>query len=197
MPLNSASNSSSHLNIRRCSCRSAGAACVKLTLNGRQCAPSSAAHRRNSTPIASSVAWRDEVGKSATTSSRRITILPASSMWIASDSFRRCWYSIVDQQRIAQGSLMREQQAHDAEIGELARLRHAQTECAAARHARGFLEQRDHGREGNTLLGIGEQLAAQIDSVQQRLRIQAEMRRHFEVVRQYGRTDQRAHCIAH
>ena len=99
--------------------------------------------------------------------------MPASSMWIASDSLSRCWYCSQDLQRIAQRALMREQQAHDAEVGELARLRHAQTEGAAARHARGLFEQRDRGRERDALLGIGKQLAAQIDFGQQRLRIQA------------------------
>ena len=61
--------------------------------------------------------------------------------------------------------------------------------------ARRIFEQRDRRRKRNALFGIGKELATQIDSGQQRLRIQAEMRGDFQVVRQHCGSHQRAHCV--
>ncbi|MCY1452534.1 hypothetical protein D9M71_694590 [compost metagenome] len=90
MPLNSLPNSSLQPNRRRCRCRLSGAWWVKLTLKGCQCEPSRAEQRRNITPMANSLDWRQGIGDSVTTSSRMITILPASSMKIASESLSKC-----------------------------------------------------------------------------------------------------------
>ena len=137
MPLNSASNSTlalehppMQLQIGRRLVREADADC------GRQCGPSSAAHRRNSTPIAKLRALARGVRKF-----RYDLLAQDHRLARVLDVDRERLVEQVpilgqDLQRIAQRALMREQQAHDAEIGELARLRHAQTEGAAARHAR-------------------------------------------------------------
>ena len=64
------------------------AACVKLTPIGCQRGPSSSAHMRNTTPMASSVACRE--GASLSTSCRMTTALPASSSNSATESLTRC-----------------------------------------------------------------------------------------------------------
>jgi len=74
----------------------------------------------------------------------------------------------------AQGRLVRQQQADDTEIGQLAGFRHAQSE----------------GRAGG---GLGQTRTAQANPAQQRLRIQPEVCGDFEVIDQRRGPDQRGH----
>ncbi|MNE02987.1 hypothetical protein D3C80_954730 [compost metagenome] len=99
-------------------------------------------------------------------------------------------------QRIAQCALVREQQADDAEIGELARFGHAQAErLAAGGNGRGF--QQAHGRiDGDTLFG-GQQLGlAQAHGSQQVVGIEPQVVGHVQVVGQDGRANELGHAKA-
>ena len=105
---------------------------------------------------------------------------------------------ILDQhvQRIAKRALVRDQQTDDAEVAELSRLGHPQAERDAAADARGFLEQANGRGDRDSLFGIGEHRTGQADLAQQRLRVQPELTRDLEVIREHRCTDLRSHRVS-
>ncbi|MNP03712.1 hypothetical protein D3C76_956060 [compost metagenome] len=103
-------------------------------------------------------------------------------------------------QRVAQGWLVRQQQADDAEVGELARFGHAQAEGGAVAELGGLLQQASHRGGGQALLGVFHQRLAEACLAQHLLRIEAEVLGHFDVVGQgrcanhWGHVDRHADC---
>ncbi|MNE35175.1 hypothetical protein D3C80_1289220 [compost metagenome] len=91
---------------------------------------------------------------------------------------------------------MGEQQADRAEVGELARLGHAQAEVLAAAGGGRVLEQAHRGIDRDAVLGILQHGLVQADAGQQVVRIQAEVLGRFQVVGEDGGANQFCHVRA-
>ncbi|MCY1410791.1 hypothetical protein D3C76_754370 [compost metagenome] len=96
-------------------------------------------------------------------------------------------------QGVAQVFLVGEQQAHFAEVRQLALLGHAQAEAFTTTQGRGGLQQIGSGAGRNALFGIAQQRKVQAHLGQQGIGVQSQMASHFHVIDQYGGSGKTGH----
>ncbi|MOA28158.1 hypothetical protein D3C78_1490840 [compost metagenome] len=98
-------------------------------------------------------------------------------------------------QRIAQGSLVSQQQADDAEVGELARFGHAQAKALATAGS-GRVLQQPHGRiDRNAVFGHLQAVFVQTDGGQQIVWVEPQVVGHLQIVGQDGGTNELGHSV--
>jgi hypothetical protein len=93
------------------------------------------------------------------------------------------------QQGVAQGGLVGDQEAHRAEVRELARLGHAQAEGRAVGGLRGELEQLHHAVGGEAQVRVAERAAIDPDPAQHGRGVEADLGGDRGVVREGGAAD--------